>query len=27
MFRQIEDPEWEGLSELMPLLECAHDEG
>jgi len=26
MFRQVEDPEWEGLAELMPLLECAHDE-
>ncbi|MBL8297713.1 MAG: DUF695 domain-containing protein [Rhodanobacteraceae bacterium] len=27
IFRRIEDYEWEGLSELMPLLECAHDGG
>jgi hypothetical protein len=27
LFRQIEDPDWEGLGELLPLLECEHDEG
>jgi hypothetical protein len=23
LFRQVEDPAWEGLSDLLPLLECA----
>jgi hypothetical protein len=27
LFKQVKDPEWEGLAELMPLLECEHDEG
>lgn len=24
LFKQIDDPKWEGLTELMPLLDCEH---
>ena len=27
MFRRVKDPEWEGLSELTPLLECERGDG
>ena len=26
LFRQVDDPMWDGLTELLPLLECEEDE-
>lgn len=25
LFRRVDDPDWEGLAELLPLLDCPHD--